>query len=307
MDSRTSRALIREARKWDQDGLLKEGALETIEGRYSTEGEGTGAMALYGLAGILVGAAGIATAVILDMSNTASMFLWLALAVAAVVGGAALARLRQAALADGMMAAALTLLFGAGAIAPSDFSLVPFLAAFAAISLVWARGNRGLVPAIGTIVFFPLIGNGIFETIDNEDLATTLFLVAGLAHLGTVVGFGRTLDRDWRGPASALAVVGVAVGMVMFTFEVIEPSSDGWFPDAAETALWVGAMLLPLLGAGIFLKEQGVVVATAAALAIDAIVFAFDIGGLAAGLPVLLGLAAALVWQARALRGYLTG
>ncbi|HJQ93768.1 MAG TPA: hypothetical protein VJ874_05735, partial [Candidatus Thermoplasmatota archaeon] len=108
----------------------------------------------------------------------------------------------------------------------------------------------------------------------------------------------------WPWPATSLAAATllVAGSFLGFYFDVLEEVLPG-FPGDAEAYLAV--LMGGCLAAGLALREKGMVLAAALAIAIDAIVFAFDVGELVGGLLALLAVAGLLIWQAGALRRYL--
>jgi hypothetical protein len=68
--------------------------------------------------------------------------------------------------------------------------------------------------------------------------------------------------------------------------------------------LLVGAFLGALTGMGVWLGVRGLVASAAAGLTIDAVVFAFDVGGALTAVFVLLALGSLLVWQGQGIRRY---
>jgi hypothetical protein len=120
-------------------------------------------------------------------------------------------------------------------------------------------------------------------------------LMASLVFIGTMLS-RNYWSLDWANQAAVGATAGVIFSWISVVFSVIEPSFDGGY----ETLIALG--LAVLIGTGIGLKDPLVTFVAGIALAIDAIIFAFDIGGLTTGLLVLLALAIGLITLASVLR-----
>lgn len=306
MDPREAELVLREARAWAAEGLLAAESLATIEARYSADAaraprddERLATLALYGVGGALLGAAAIALVVFLELDGSAVPYSFLALAVAFVAAGFGVSYgLKNESLADALMVAGLV---ATGAMAASGVEWVPFLAPLALVAaplLLGARRERRLVPFVASLEFYAGAAATIAAYDLQEDLATWTFLAMAAAWLAFVLGIGRMIAARWRPEALAVATIGLVPGVVMFSIEIL--SLD--FTGSAELVL--GAVMLAILWAGIALKERGMVVGAAAVIAVDAIVYAFDIGGVLTGVGVLVVTAAVMLWQAERIRRY---
>jgi len=311
MQRREAERLVQKAREWAAKGLIPEASVPRIEDEYrealDQEPEASvAAQALYGVGGALLGAAAIALVVLLEPGEDVAGWALFGLALALGAFGVGLALLtRQQDLADALFTGALVAAVFAGLLVLDLFGGAPdgqaitTLTALGSLALVWARGDRGLVPGVATAAFFVASGMALSLLLDQEDAWSTAWLLVGLVYTASVAVLGRRLGRRWRAPVLGLCTFGVGAAVLVFTGTVLDPRLKGAYE------LVLGAVQLALLGAGLALREKGLVVGAALIVAIDAIVFAFDVGGLALGLSVLLATAALVLWQARGLRRYL--
>ena len=122
--------------------------------------------------------------------------------------------------------------------------------------------------------------------------------LAQLTLLAVVLALERAVHDEDRVAPAAVGVVALALGFLALLVDTLEVASS----ERAELAL--GGAMLAVLVAGLLLRHRGIVVGAAVALCVDAIVFAFDLGGFLTGTGILVALAAALAWQAENLRGY---
>lgn len=306
MDPREAEVVLREARAWAAEGLLPAASLATVESRYAPvaaratpEDERLATLALYGVGGALLGAAAIALVVFLELDGAVVPYSFLALAAAFTAAGFAVSiGMRNESLADALFVAGLV---STGAMAGSGAEWVPFLSPLGLVAapiLLGLRRERRLVPFVAALEFYV----GAVATLTAYDLvaevASTTFLVLAAAWLAFVFGFGRMIAARWRAEALAVATIGLTPGVVMFTLEVLALD----FRGAAELVL--GAVMIGVLWAGIASKEKGMVVGAAAVIAVDAIVYAFDIGGVITGVGVLVATAAVMLWQGERIRKF---
>ncbi len=295
MDAREARVALREARRWNQAGLIDDAALAQIEASYkpdasrSGDSRSAGATAVYGLAGILLGAAALALVMLLDTTETAGSLIWLGVGLAAAVGGAVLAFIRQDDLSDAFFVAALIPLTAMSFPYTAIADGLAIVSVLAPVALLATRLGRGLPPIAATAAYLVATGvavNKLELTSFSGELIWASLATAWLVALAVINVVKReTLPNV----ALALAVVGLTPSYVMYLLEGFDPSFRGGIE------IFLGIAMLAILMAGLAIRERGIVVGAAVVLAVDAIVFAFDVGGLALGLSVLIGTAIALL------------
>jgi uncharacterized membrane protein YidH (DUF202 family) len=292
---------------WVAEGIIDEGQAQRILERYETGSIGEEASRartlLYATAAVLLGAAGIALVFVgLDPDPVQP---WLAAtAVGFVAAGVGLHALRpeRDLLVDALLAAALAPLAVATfeptvANATTVAYGVPTLA-LAVAYLGWRR-EQPFLPTLAVVGFTAASGGTMFNAVDAEATAALAWLVTQLGLLGLVLGLDRfTLDGEETTPV-ALATVAVAGSLIPFLVETVGA-------EQAETVqLVIGAVMVVALGAGLWLEHRGLLAGAAVALGIDAIAFSFTVGGVWLGTGVLVALAAALIWQAERLQGWM--
>ncbi len=286
---------LREARRWNQAGLVDDDALAAIEASYRVDASrpdgsrSAGATAVYGLAGILLGAAALAFVMLIDVSETAGSLIWLGIGLAAAAVAAALVAAKQNDLADALFLAALIPLTAMSAPQTSVGDALSIVSVLAPLALLAARLGRVLPPIAATIAFIVATGFAVDKLSLTGPAGELLW--AGLATGWLVLlSLINVVKRDTLpSVALALAVVGLTPSYIMYLFEGFDPSFRG------GTELMLGIPMLGILIAGLGLRERGIVLGAAIVLAADAIVFAFDVGGLGLGLSVLIGTAIALL------------
>lgn len=299
MRASEAQVVLREARRWRADGILSAEQLATIESRYTAtaareEVGGTSGI-LQALGGLVLGAAAIALIVFLDLPEDVARTWGLLAAVAALAAaGAALAATRQPFADAALVASLVPLVFAAMG---SNDNVLCLVAAFVlppAIG-VWRR-DVTFVPPLAAVAFAAASGIALaswFQDSFTLTYATLMALAAAAA--GWYASRGRVA---WE-VASGLLVVALAVSVIMFYFDYDLDLGNG----GAE--LVVGAVLLVAVGLGVAFLRRGVLVGATGGLAIDAVVFAFDVGGLLFGVLTLLAVSGALLAAASAVRRYL--
>lgn len=310
MDSRDARIALREARRWAARGLLPPQSLEVLEKEYAgaidkdDDAPSIGLSILYGLAGILLGAACVAVIVLFEVDDNAAPWILAGLGVPLLAAGLLLWQTRKF---DGITDALLV-----GSLVPLSAMALPdelagkILAPFglaAAVLVTWLPRKSHTVPLMGTIATFACSGilsyqyfrdTGFFFD-ELSEPGVYLWFSLALAQLAAVLVAGRALERPWRTLASSLLCVGLVLPFVLMTNDLF-PNHDTRFYE-----LLVGAFELVILLIGLGVRERGLVLGAALVIAGDAIVFAFDISKYF-GLVVLIGLAVALVALAGTLK-----
>ncbi len=318
MDTRGDRLALELARQWAGEGLMPPASLATLEARHAKgdqpddpDRESFGASVLYGLGGVLLGSAVFALLVLLQDNGAVSpqrmddVAPWLFLAWGLLCAGGAvlLDRVaRKPRLGDALHVAALVAVVASG-FPQADRLPLGFVAVAFALAVAAYRRDRFMVPFLAVVAANVAVASILFGRVGrngSEDLAFTLwFLYAALQVVALAVASKRTA---WPWPTFTLAA---ATLLLAGTFV-------GWWSDNVEWRPFDGAIEVALallmgaaLAAGLWLREKGMVLAAALAIAIDSIVFAFDVGEIVGGLVALLAVAGLLIWQAGALRRYL--
>ncbi len=301
-----NRELLAAAEAWHEEGLLQEGAIDTLRARLQRVSTSWGQQLLAGLAGVLLAAA-LVTLLLVNDADAGGVAIFLALASLACAGGGyAVGRTKWAGYVDAFWLAALSLGGTSMVVSTQDFTApatsMLAVAVFAGAHAIWWTGHRSGIAAIGaaitSLVALPM---AIEVSILRDDSGAIAWAVIAFVMLLLWVAAGRLLDKPWRHRVNGLATMAYTVPFVVMLFEVSErPVVDGF----AELALG-GVMLLLILAAS-FLRERGVLVGAVLVLAVDAIVYAFDVGGATVGVIVLVATAVGLLFQAGALRRYLS-
>lgn len=249
--------------------------------------------------GLLVGAAMVALVVFLGYDGAAAE-LPLAMLGGVLLAGAVAAQLRvgetHASLVEAAYAAGLVPLGVAAAMGfDNDAALGPLVLALVVGAHAFKRG-RGASIALCAIVF--AIGSAAVSMQLFDDTRGTqpgLWLVLLSGYLALTLVWRR--DR-WSDVSAGLLVLPMTLAYLFLLDQAFE--TDSTLLLEVAVALFLGA----LFGIGLWLSSRGLVAAAAAGLTIDAIVFAFDLGGAGTALVVLLALGGFLVWQGQAIRAY---
>ena len=315
MDPRDDRLALDLARQWTREGLMPPASLATLERRHGRpedpDRESFGASVLYALGGVLLGAAVFAFLMLLTENGAISsgrsedVAPWLFLAWGLLCFAAALLVdrvARKPRLGDALHVAALVAVTASG-VPKADELLLGFAAYAFALALAWYRRDRFLVPFLAVVAANVSLAVILFSRLGqsgDEDLAFLLwFLYALLQVVGLAVAAKRT---QWPWPTFTLAA---ATLLVAGTFVGFWSGNVDWRPFDGTIEVVLALLMGALLAAGLWLREKGMVLAAALAVAIDSIVFAFDVGELVGGLVAILAVAGLLIWQAGALRRYL--
>jgi len=165
-----------------------------------------------------------------------------------------------------------------------------------AIVAAGALRKGTFVPPIAVIAFTVVAATmRIYERPFRLEPETLWIGLQGLMLAALVVA--SRLDDAWV-PPTALAVAGAGSSASLWLLEAVELCGHA-------TELTIGAVFAALLGLATWQGLRGLALGSAVVLAVDAIVFAFDIGGVLVGVGTLVGLALVAIWQAETRGGYL--
>lgn len=292
--------VLREARKWASEGLLPRESLATVEARYGAVADGTsaggrsGAIALLGLGGALLGAAVIGLLVVLGVSPGLRAYALIASAAGWLAVGMAMARRSPTeGLADALLVAALVDVIGAGAASMGERSIPALAASLLSPFLFWWFRDRRLVPTAAGFAFYPLTAIAAATVLSSTSrLAAAVYAIAGVAWLVAALVLGKALRSPWRNEVLATASLGVATCAIAFSHGVLSMTSS------TKVELAVGVAMGVLFATGLVAREKGLIFGAGLMLVIDALVFAFDLGGYLTGVILLVLLAAAVLWRA---------
>ena len=318
MDARGDRIALGLARQWTREGLLPGSSLAVLEARHAKgdlpddpDRETFGASVLYALGGVLLGSAIFALLMLLTengvispgRSEDVAPWLFLVWGASCFAGAFALDRVaRKPRLGDALHVAALVAVTAAGVPNADDLPL-GFLAVAFALAVAWYRRVRFLVPFLAIVALNVSVAVILFSRFGQfgvEQVAFTLWFLYSLLQLvGLAVAAKRT---SWPWPTFTLAA---ATGLVAGTFVGFWSDNVDWRPVDGTIEIVLALLMGAILAGGLWLREKGIVLAAALAIAIDSIVFAFDVGELVGGLVAILAVAGLLIWQAGSLRRYL--
>ncbi len=317
MDRREARLAIELARRWAAEKLLPPSSLTALEARYAADArqdpnaESFGSGVLYGLGGVLLGAAAFALLVLLedngliDNVNDVAPWLLLGWGLACLAGALAFDFLaHKPRLGDAFHVAALVAVTASGFPRAEELPLGFLAMAFGAGVLAYRR-TRFLVPFLAIVAINVAYASILFGRVArdvDEDAAFTFWFLWAALQLPFLVFASKKTAWPWPTFSLAAATLLLAGTFLGFYFDVVEEVFSGFDGDAeAFLALLMGLAL----AAGLWLREKGMVLAAALVIAIDAIVFAFDVGEIIGGLLAILAVAGLLIWQAGSLRRYL--
>ena len=321
MDRREASLALDLARQWTREGLMPPASLQVLEARHRGDAtrpadpnaESFGSGVLYALGGILLGCAVFAFYVLLQDNGAFSYedgqriapWLFLAWGVLCSAGAFSIDVLaHRPRLGDAFHIAALVAMTASG-FPDAERTYFGFVAVAFAAGVLWYRRERFLVPFLALTALNVALVSILFgrvARIADEEAAFTIWFGYAMAQLPLLAVSSRKTAWPWPTMSLAAATLLVAGTFLGFYFDVLEEVLPG-FPGDAE--VYVALLMGAALAIGLMLREKGIVLAAALAIAIDAIVFAFDVGDLVGGLLALLAVAGLLIWQAGALRRYL--
>jgi hypothetical protein len=304
-----SREFVRELRAeadgWVEDGVVSPEQVKALLERYAALDDPAGpgavsgmAAALYATAGVLIGAAGVAL-VYVGSEWRHSTWPLVAVAASLAVAAAVLRFARPAAwlLADAIFVGALVpLAFAPVVESPQTGPAIGALVLPVAFA-VWRRNGPFAIPVA-------LIAASIGAACTSSALAPNDELTAHGAFMGFqlllligVVVLDRVRGKE-SAAAGALAVVGMTVALLVRLLDSPGDSSS----RGIEVSLGLAALVMTFAGGVV--RHRGVTVGACGVLGLDAIAFAFDLGGVLTGTIVLAATAGLLIWQAEFLRRY---
>lgn len=262
--------------------------------------------ALQAVGGALLGAALVALTVFLDVPEGTSRAILFG---GGLLFGAAGWLLMRAEGRDGIAlaahAAALVALTTAAFLGGSDRTdavgraVAAVAAAIAVVLLVLRRNGSPLAP-VAVIAFALSFGNALyFDSLFEKGSASPWL---GWGALAVLCAWLIVRRRDGWGDGWTEGALGILVIPLTVCFLGIL-ASMGF--EGGHSELPIGAHLAAWLGLGIWQHSRGLVTAAAAGIAIDGVVFAFDLGGAITGTLVLLVLGGILIWQAEVVRRWL--
>lgn len=295
-------------------------SLRAIEARHGAEAaapadpqaESFGSGVLYALGGILLGCAAFALFVLVadggiagveDAAVASLLFLGWGLACSAAAFAADVVA-RKPRLGDAFHVASLVAVTASGFPKAEDWPLGFAAMAFAA-AVLWYGRARFLVPFLALVALNVAIVSVLFGRVArsaDEEAALTIWFWYAVAQLPLLIVASQQTRWPWPTVSLAAATLLLAGTFLGYYFDVLTEALPGFDGDAE---VYVAALMGTALAVGLALREKGMVLAAALAVAIDAVVFAFDVGELAGGLVALLAVAGLLIWQAGALRRYL--
>lgn len=318
MDRRDARLALDLARQWNREGLLPAASLKQLEARHASDArddpdsESFGASVLYGLGGVLVGAAVFALLLLLsdrgvianDRVNDVAP--WLFLGWGALCACAAFALdlvARRPRLGDSFHVAAL-LAVTAASFPRAEGLPLAFLAIAFALAIGAYRRTRFLVPFLALVAVNVAYAGLLFgQYLGNTgEQGSVAWFAYALLQLPALVVAGRRTAWPWPTLATAGSTLLVAGTFLYVFFDFVSERIDNFAGDAE---IYLALLMGVALAAGLATREKGMVLAAALVIAIDAIVFAFEVGEIIGGLVSILAVAGLLIWQAGALRRYL--
>lgn len=308
MPDRFGSELEEEVAAWIDEDLISKEQGDAILDRYATtddegdQGADWTTALLYGTAAVLVGAAALALIYVgFDLDQKKFPLLALGLALAGAGIGLALRDPDRDLLADVLMGASLAPL----ALAPweADETGGAFLFALVGLGvplayLVWRR-ERPFLPTLSVLAISVASAGtawNIFEPHATD--AQVAFFWMGLQAalvIGLVAVDRRLREEDATTPV-ALATMVLAGSLIAFFAATLN------IEDSVIIELALGGTMTGVLFAAVPLRHRGLVIGASVALGVDAIVFAFDVGGVFFGTILLIGLAILLIVQAEAVK-----
>lgn len=160
------------------------------------------------------------------------------------------------------------------------------------------RREQPFLPTLAVLGFTASAGGTAFNALDGAADGGLAWAAAQLVLLAALLGIDRGLRESEATTPVALAVLAFAGSLIPFLFETVELDS------AESVELSLGAAMVAVLGLGVAVEHRGLLMGAAVALGVDAIAFAFTVGGVWLGIGVLVTLAVALIWQAEHLQDW---
>ena len=283
------------ARRWHAEGFVTADGMEALEARYaSDDGPGHLTTALLAGAAAVLAAALIAIPFLGSWDDVAVRIHFVATGSLAALAGALLwpvIRWKEAAEALSVTAAAL--LVPAGLMFLFDgpqTALVALLVAAVGAVAVTLPARTPLVATAGATALHVGVAAAAMDTWNDE--GSWAWLALSLAMTG--LAFATVRLEAWRAPHALLNVAApivLGVASLVWWMSVLE----GTWTFAGSAELTVAAIQAPVLVLAFMRRARAILIGSVAVIAVDAIVFGFDIGSLALGIPMLLAVAGGLV------------
>ncbi|MHB8606183.1 MAG: hypothetical protein ACYDCK_13115 [Thermoplasmatota archaeon] len=302
-----ARDLHGETHVWEMEGIITTEAGEALRARYPMtaappRAESVTSTLPYAVAGALLGAAAIAFVQVglrIDDATLPLLGEGLVLAGVGVALRVTMPRTQMQLLGDTLLAAGLVAL-AVSSFPPSAAVWATELAAFAGIAgglaALWWRRDGTFVPVFAFVAATAALQRYVAR-LDVAHLST-LFLLSGLALAAVTLALDALVRKRENVVLGALSAAGIAVPLVLFVGDQ--------FPGIASTSheMLFGAVVLVGLVVAAVARRRGLSVGFGAALAVDAILLAFDNGGVLTGTVTLVAVAGLLIWQAEVLRRF---
>lgn len=329
MDARDADAVLRASREFAAKGIIPHESLKRIEAECAaasdagtarvaaegTDGGVTLSQTLHALGGALLAAAAIAAVLVLFPHHLYQEGQPQAWTLAAMGGGATavgfvmLRMLRNEDLADAFLVAGIACLTAMAM--PSDEVgryLAPLgLVACLAIPLarrgpmVAALASFGVALA-GMRTFMLLLPESAAYSGNISDLGLGLWLTLSIVVLVAVAGGVWLMGQRWLGLALAAQAIAIVIPFVWFVEDVLDHGRSAFFDEYGGTQILLAAFEGILVAFAIARRDAPLLVAASLVISVDAVVFAFDVGGLQYGVVSLLLVAAAVLGLATYMR-----
>lgn len=283
------------ARQWHKEGLVSKTALATLEQRYADEDE-RGAMAtvLVGGAAIVLAAALIAVPFLAEWEiKPTRIYLLVAGIVAAAAGASFWRTVQWKAIPESLaLTAAALLLPAAGMFAFEDgTTLVGWLVALVGAGAMVLPSRTALVPIAALATLHVAFVMTATEALSDSATSWAWLGLAAVGVVGAFVAAGLPKWRERHAVTNVAAPIVLGFASAMWWGEALGDSVHMAGIGEAIVAAWQA----PVVIAAFLLRARPILAGSVLVLAVDAIVFGFDIGELGVGIPMLLIVAGALV------------
>ncbi len=340
-------ALAAEMEGWVRDGLLSQDQATRILARYPGDGDqdgtrlgsppgfrpathGTVASILYGVAAVLLGAAGLTFVLVLSPRVDPDPFHFFLLGAGLGLLGFGLRAWGKSqgaepagpdrargfaraprfpdALWQTVMTGALLPLSAASVAAADDPTALPFagVGLAAALGVLWGLRHARFTSPIAVVCAAVVVAAAVSSALGPGDLRAWATAGAHLLLVGATIrllggpGAGRRLTAGGETVPAHPVSVALAVGAFAISLWASVNRVVG-MGDAEWSLLVVGAVMAGGAMLGLRMGQQGLVLGSGVALAICGIGFAFTVGGFLVGTGVLTATALLLIWKAGSL------
>jgi hypothetical protein len=203
-------------------------------------------------------------------------------------------------LADAFLIAGMACLAFMGMPSSDAVRILSPLGALAAVAIPVVR--RGPMVAALSIPAFVLASFRTFQTnfaspgflFDNiSDTGVFLWVLIAGAHAAAIL-VSRFMGQDFLNLATGFVPPGLVVPFVWFISQVLD-RGGAFFHRFGGTEILLAIPMAALLGIAVWKRSGALLVGSSLVLSVDAIVFAFDVGGIAFGVVSLLVVAGAIL------------